>query len=51
MSKRDEDRDARLAQALRENLRRRKAQTRGIVRDEGAPEEGLHDPPEPSARS
>jgi hypothetical protein len=29
MAKRDEEREKRLAEALRENLRRRKAQTRG----------------------
>ena len=29
MTKRDEDRDRRLAEALRENLKRRKAQARG----------------------
>ncbi|MBV9931550.1 MAG: hypothetical protein JO013_11485 [Alphaproteobacteria bacterium] len=29
MAKRDEDREKRLAEALRENLRRRKAQARG----------------------
>jgi hypothetical protein len=29
MTKRDEDREKRLAEALRENLRRRKAQARG----------------------
>jgi len=29
MSKRDEEREKRLAEALRENLRRRKAQARG----------------------
>ncbi len=29
MTKRDEDRERRLAEALRANLRRRKAQTRG----------------------
>jgi hypothetical protein len=33
MAKRDEDREKRLAEALRENLRRRKAQARG----EGVP--------------
>jgi hypothetical protein len=34
MAKRDEEREKRLAEALRENLRRRKAQARG---EEGAP--------------
>lgn len=35
MSKGDDERERRLAEALRENLRRRKAQARG--RDEGPP--------------
>ncbi|HEX8380190.1 MAG TPA: hypothetical protein VF619_06555 [Allosphingosinicella sp.] len=35
MAKRDEEREKRLAEALRENLRRRKAQARG---EEQAPE-------------
>ena len=39
MSKRDQEREARLAQALRENLRRRKAQARGLT-DAGTPEDG-----------
>jgi hypothetical protein len=30
MAKRDEEREKRLAEALRENLRRRKAQARGV---------------------
>ena len=30
MTKRDEEREKRLAEALRENLRRRKAQARGV---------------------
>ena len=34
MAKRDEERERRLAEALRENLRRRKAQARG---DEAVP--------------
>jgi len=43
MTRRDEDRDRRLAEALRENLRRRKAQERGeqpsaLPGDEGAKE-------------
>lgn len=39
MAKRDEDREKRLAEALRENLRRRKAQARGESRDPGTPTE------------
>ena len=44
MAKRDEEREARLAEALRENLRRRKAQARdtrhpGESRDPGKPTE------------
>ena len=39
MAKRDEEREKRLAEALRENLRRRKAQARG----EGAPKPGTAD--------
>ncbi|MEA2998423.1 MAG: hypothetical protein QOK17_256 [Sphingomonadales bacterium] len=38
MAKRDEDREKRLAEALRDNLRRRKAQARGAPppeKDEG----------------
>ena len=35
MAKRDEDREKRLAEALRENLRRRKAQARGEPRHPG----------------
>jgi hypothetical protein len=38
MARRDEEREKRLAEALRENLRRRKAQARG----EGSPEETRH---------
>jgi len=34
MSKDDEDRERRLAEALRQNLRRRKAQARGTQRPE-----------------
>ena len=33
MAKRDEEREKRLAEALRENLRRRKAQARGDAAD------------------
>jgi hypothetical protein len=40
MAKRDEERERRLAEALRENLRRRKAQARG---DEAVP--SSQDPP------
>lgn len=40
MAKRDEERERRLAEALRENLRRRKAQARG--------DEVPAPPPEPS---
>jgi hypothetical protein len=36
MAKRDEDREKRLAEALRANLRRRKAQARGEGADQGA---------------
>ena len=36
MSKRDEEREARLAAALRENLRRRKAQARGQAGSEAS---------------
>jgi hypothetical protein len=35
MAKRDEEREKRLAEALRENLRRRKAQARGESRHPG----------------
>jgi hypothetical protein len=35
MAKRDEEREKRLADALRENLRRRKAQARGVARPPG----------------
>ncbi|HKR16078.1 hypothetical protein [Rhizorhapis sp.] len=35
MSKNDEEREKRLAEALRENLRRRKAQTREEKKDGG----------------
>jgi hypothetical protein len=35
MTKRDEEREKRLAEALRENLRRRKAQARGVKGKEG----------------
>jgi hypothetical protein len=35
MAKHDEDREKRLAEALRENLRRRKAQARGQSRHPG----------------
>ena len=38
MTKRDEEREKRLAEALRENLRRRKAQARGA--DGARPDEG-----------
>ena len=34
MAKRDEEREKRLAEALRENLRRRKAQARGAAPDD-----------------
>jgi hypothetical protein len=49
MAKRDEERERRLAEALRENLRRRKAQARG---DEGVPSpshppDGGRGPPSP----
>ena len=39
MAKRDEDRERRLAEALRENLRRRKAQARGEEPEERTGEE------------
>ena len=39
MAKRDEEREKRLAEALRQNLRRRKAQARG-ERDKCPPPEG-----------
>ena len=39
MPTRDEDREARLAAALRENLRRRKAQARGVAGDGGGERE------------
>lgn len=39
MAKRDEEREKRLAEALRENLRRRKAQSRGVA----APDEPRSD--------
>ena len=38
MSKADEERAKRLAEALRQNLRRRKAQARGEAPSAGAPE-------------
>jgi hypothetical protein len=37
MAGKDEERERRLAAALRENLRRRKAQAREAARDEPAP--------------
>ena len=40
MTKRDEEREKRLAEALRENLRRRKAQARGEEVRPGEKEEG-----------
>jgi hypothetical protein len=39
MTKRDEERERRLAEALRENLRRRKAQARGEAPPPHAPED------------
>jgi hypothetical protein len=39
MTKNDEERDKRLAAALRENLRRRKAQARGDVQEPRPPRE------------
>jgi hypothetical protein len=39
MAKRDEERDKRLAEALRANLRRRKAQARGEAADKDEGEE------------
>ena len=38
MAKGDEERDKRLAEALRQNLRRRKAQSRGEAADAAAAE-------------
>jgi hypothetical protein len=38
MAKRDEERERRLAEALRENLKRRKAQARGEEAKDKAPE-------------
>ena len=38
MTKRDEEREKRLAEALRENLRRRKAQARGAEKGSGEPD-------------
>ncbi len=38
MAKADEERAKRLAQALRENLRRRKAQARGAASEDDAPD-------------
>jgi hypothetical protein len=49
MAKQDEDREKRLAEALRENLRRRKAQARGedIVPSPSHPADAGRDPPSP----
>ncbi len=51
MAKRDEDRDRRLAEALRANLRRRKAQAREVTNglSESSEAGPLH-PPAPSAQ-
>ena len=40
MARHDEEREKRLAEALRENLRRRKAQARGEERASGPPGDG-----------
>ncbi|MBV8685967.1 MAG: hypothetical protein JOZ90_12730 [Alphaproteobacteria bacterium] len=51
MAKRDEEREKRLAEALRENLRRRKAQARGEGGDAsppGRPVDGGGAPPPPA---
>ena len=40
MAKRDEEREKRLAEALRENLRRRKAQARGEGTEAPKPSDG-----------
>jgi len=48
MAKRDEERERRLAEALRENLRRRKAQVRGEdVPSPSHPPDGGRAPPSP----
>jgi hypothetical protein len=43
MAKRDEEREKRLAEALRENLRRRKAQARGAEEPRPSRESGNPD--------
>ena len=50
MSKGDEERERRLAEALRENLRRRKAQARDGSREESAPPEHGGDAYRPDRR-
>ncbi|MEA3039865.1 MAG: hypothetical protein QOE79_2378 [Sphingomonadales bacterium] len=45
MAKRDEERERRLAEALRANLHRRKAQARGEVEREGSVSPALPSPP------
>jgi hypothetical protein len=47
MAKRDEEREKRLAEALRENLRRRKAQARGDVPSPSHPAGAGRAPPSP----
>ncbi|MCC4256000.1 MULTISPECIES: hypothetical protein [Sphingobium] len=46
MAETQDEKKARLAQALRDNLRRRKAQSRDAVREEG----DASPPPDPSRR-
>jgi hypothetical protein len=45
MAKRDEERERRLAEALRANLHRRKAKARGEVEREGSVSPALPSPP------
>jgi hypothetical protein len=47
MAKRGEEREKRLAEALRENLRRRKAQARGDVPSPSHPADAGRAPPSP----